>query len=953
MGSCEEGLFEPTTCIEDRSLGESIGFFLQLALGGPALGVLFGIVATFWIQYIYNDLLTEISVTLVTAYLTFYVAEDVAEVSGVLAVVSLGLFMGSFAKDRISSSVHEPLDVFWEMMEYVANTLIFVYTGLKISLELFDSTNPNSDYIQSAEWGYAVLLYLVLQVIRLLILFALLPILSRMGYGMTWKDALVAVWGGLRGAVGLALALIVQLDSERIPPSFRSYTIFYLGFVVIATLLINGTTMPYLLKALGITKTSPEKLEVLFHLLTEMEEDGEKRNHNEYEDDLLGMPDYDEVKKLTALDIHKIVPRSKEIERVVESAMALNRPSAISLQNNMHRTALRQLTLSRANLERITEDAHGEQIVNIEPRKPKSWWRRVKDRFSGDDNKKSTIPDTPRKNTFTIDLLIQDLRYRLLQSVKTAYAESLEKGYINARCMFDLIAATDNAVDHLGEPICDWRYLESIAKPSRWRVEVQKIKRFACQNAAGDVLLKGISKLLFDSMLQAVLLSRTFILAHIEAEHTLREHIKSEMGDDLGMSDPRKMHMLEEATTTVIAESKDVTKNAYQMMRDFKMAYPEILRSIKTRLSAQEILLEKQAYVHQIERAGLIEQREASLIRDTIDAKIKFLTYNTLVLHLPNLHDLLHSHALFSALPVPLFDSQIWPHAKPKVFTKGNKIYSLGGEPKHVTVVVRGLVKMVDILSHESPIGDGFGSVLGVSEIMLNRPRAITMLCETTVEVIQIDRQIFETWVERFTSVRVRAWQLTAMMLTFLSPWGDFTNNSIIDLATVFRSSQVLEFEPEQELRVKSRSYLLTGTVTEAGFVSTPRTVVGPAPLGPGMGVYTCVSHVLVLRIPDSGSQRKIHTLSPSFGNTRKMLSRSSASLSDLSVNHGSTYQAGTSSLLKIPEGRSSNESHRTGEDTETPSERTPRRFEYALSADLETRRSLSRKISRRGSIEF
>lgn len=84
---------------------------------------------------------------------------------------------------------------------------------------------------------------------------------------MTWKDAVVATWGGLRGAVGLALALIVQLDVHNMPPGFRTLTIFYFGVVAACTLIINGTTMPLLLKVLGITKTAPEKLEFLIHII--------------------------------------------------------------------------------------------------------------------------------------------------------------------------------------------------------------------------------------------------------------------------------------------------------------------------------------------------------------------------------------------------------------------------------------------------------------------------------------------------------------------------------------------------------------------------------------------------------------------------------------------------------------------------------------------------------------
>lgn len=90
--------FRPKCNLLERGVGDSIAFFARLALGGPALGLACGIVTTIWIKFIFSNLFLEISLTLVSAYLTFYLAEDVLEVSGVLAVVAFGIFMGTFAK---------------------------------------------------------------------------------------------------------------------------------------------------------------------------------------------------------------------------------------------------------------------------------------------------------------------------------------------------------------------------------------------------------------------------------------------------------------------------------------------------------------------------------------------------------------------------------------------------------------------------------------------------------------------------------------------------------------------------------------------------------------------------------------------------------------------------------------------------------------------------------------
>lgn len=90
--------FEPQCDLINRNIGQSLAFFAQLALGGPALGVACGLVTTLWIKCVFSNLFLEVSLTFVSAYLTFYLAEDVFGTSGVLSVVAFGIFMGTFAK---------------------------------------------------------------------------------------------------------------------------------------------------------------------------------------------------------------------------------------------------------------------------------------------------------------------------------------------------------------------------------------------------------------------------------------------------------------------------------------------------------------------------------------------------------------------------------------------------------------------------------------------------------------------------------------------------------------------------------------------------------------------------------------------------------------------------------------------------------------------------------------
>jgi hypothetical protein len=96
--------------------------FVYKAVFGAVWGVCFGMLEQLWLQRIFNSPVIEITVTLATAYLTFFSAEVIG-CSGVLAVVALGLYMSKEGKASVSPEVGHFLDEFWEMLAYFGNTV--------------------------------------------------------------------------------------------------------------------------------------------------------------------------------------------------------------------------------------------------------------------------------------------------------------------------------------------------------------------------------------------------------------------------------------------------------------------------------------------------------------------------------------------------------------------------------------------------------------------------------------------------------------------------------------------------------------------------------------------------------------------------------------------------------------------------------------------------------------
>lgn len=232
-----------------RDAAAVTGVFSQLAIGGAVLGLVVGGIVVFFLNKLQFDVVGQITITLLSSYLVFMAAESTPlHVSGVLAVVCLGLTMAASGKTTVRD--HEAMHTFWEMIEYIANTVVFVVAGVIMYERGFIDS-----HIGLADWGHLIALYLVLHVVRAVVLFVLKPALSKMGYGLSTRELFVVSYSGLRGAVGLVLALLVSEDSA-IPEATAARFLFHMAGVATLTLVVNGTTTGFLLRKLGLVRRS-------------------------------------------------------------------------------------------------------------------------------------------------------------------------------------------------------------------------------------------------------------------------------------------------------------------------------------------------------------------------------------------------------------------------------------------------------------------------------------------------------------------------------------------------------------------------------------------------------------------------------------------------------------------------------------------------------------------------
>lgn len=116
------------------------------------------------------------------------------------------------------------------------------------------------------DWVKLVGLYIILHVIRFALVFILKWPLSKIGYGLTWSQAVVLGYSGLRGAVSLILAVIVYLDTD-INEHIRDIVLFQTAGIALMTLFINGATMKFLVTKLGMMRMTNVKKKMLKNII--------------------------------------------------------------------------------------------------------------------------------------------------------------------------------------------------------------------------------------------------------------------------------------------------------------------------------------------------------------------------------------------------------------------------------------------------------------------------------------------------------------------------------------------------------------------------------------------------------------------------------------------------------------------------------------------------------------
>jgi Na+/H+ antiporter len=235
--------------------------FVLAAAGGVALGLAVGYLIG-EIRRRLDDPSTEITISLITGYVAFLPAEQF-HLSGVLAVVTAGLYLGWRAPELASPPTRLQVSAVWEVLTFLLNATLFVLIGLQLPVVLDTLTGqPLPELL-----GYAALVSVAVIGARFAWAFTTPYIVRALDRRPAQRERrvgaaarVVIAWSGLRGAVSLATALALPLETDagaRLPG--RDLIVFVTFAVVLVTVVGQGLTLPALIRRLGVAADGREE----------------------------------------------------------------------------------------------------------------------------------------------------------------------------------------------------------------------------------------------------------------------------------------------------------------------------------------------------------------------------------------------------------------------------------------------------------------------------------------------------------------------------------------------------------------------------------------------------------------------------------------------------------------------------------------------------------------------
>lgn len=536
----------------------------------------------------------QVASTIVVAYLAFFTSEIICRCSGVIAVV----FCGITTKygEIFLNDLHLTHD-FWHITELLLNSVLFTLGGA-----VWGST----PHFSGMDWIYLFILFGLLVFIRFVLVFAFYPITSRIGVGQSISEAVFMSYGGLRGAMGVALALLLSAEvynatdsSTQISTETRDrYREFFadklfglVGGVSFLTLVLLGPTSGFVLKRLGLVTPTECRKTIVSHyvehmnhhvLLLYLELLGHERFANvdfgivqEHVSPLRGVTEKDlalAIKKYQSMNPGQQLPNLSNLKRYIASIDGSDREQSVSLHEPSEK---------RRTFPKIVSDVIARQ-------------------------RRETIIDY---NTLLDKDAVMEERKTFLDLLRREYTRQLSAGELDSRgsIPLSLIRSLDIADEAAakGLPLNDWAAAQTFGSIFK------KGDRILHAYRVGGLFNRKKGDEDFQIIRQSVLQALSFIKAHLNAVEKFKTEFSSVSTNSLTL-----------AEKTVIDESREQVSKADTAIAAFDA---EDVQSVKSQYVCQILLHKAANYFETLSANGFMTDREANEFLSKFDLELREL----------------------------------------------------------------------------------------------------------------------------------------------------------------------------------------------------------------------------------------------------------------------------------------------------------------------------------------
>jgi len=734
-------------------IGSAAIGFGKIGAAGGLVGVFLGLIAILWVRKVFNDPLIEITVVLVASYAVFFVCEHFFHVSGVLGLVALGIVMAGVGRTRISPEVEHFMHEFWEFTAFAANVIIFIVVGVVIAQK---AEPTGMDFL------ILFLVYVIIHVVRAINMGMFYPFMKKAGYGLPGKDAIVVWWGALRGAIGLALALVVYSESLRYEFQITEGGSGYSAKTTSVFVVDSDDARSYAgnnpnLNLYGMAANSFAKAEVSNGRITGISQS------SELSEEILGKKDSKIVSQIredlssgakkvlifgegngaiASASLVGISSRVRDqflflISGIVLLTLLVNATTIKALVNKLGLTelpAVKKLMFSNAtgNISNVCE-----QEMDL----------LKDDRFLSGANwglVRNYLPD-PVSYPLTADELasmdtLAEARRRLLEKERSSYWAQFRSGLLSATAVAQLDNNLSEFLDFQGKvPMTERTYLDDIctvSKLSEALKDIPFLKRYF-----SDRITIG-----YDA-------AKAFVIAQ-QAMAKMVDSLVREL-DDSG--DVEKQQKTARQLKDEIRQNR---LRGLKYIRNMHENYPEVTVGIETKDAIRSVLNHERFSIKKMRGDGMLEADEAARMITAVEERMKDVMERPLELRLPQPEEVLQEVTWLKGMSDGVI-SKILEASETKVYNSGDSLMKQGDSGDGLIVITRGSVKVsigdvvVDIM--------GRGAVIGEMAVLAGVPRTATVVADSTVNALWLNTESMQAIMADSPELSGSLWKTAAM----------------------------------------------------------------------------------------------------------------------------------------------------------------------------------------------